>query len=64
MHTDGVALGETVEVMPVDSGLDPVRGELAHCGTDEIVLQRSDPRAGSVMVHFPRFGFQMKTCPN
>jgi glutathione S-transferase len=64
VHTDGVALGETVEVMPVDSALDPVRGELVHCSADELVLQRSDPRAGSVMVHFPRFGYQMKKCPN
>jgi glutathione S-transferase len=64
VQTDGVALGETVEVMPVDSGLDPVRGELVHCSTDELVVQRSDPRAGSVMVHFPRFGYQMKKCPN
>jgi hypothetical protein len=52
------------EVMPVDSALDPVRGALVHCSAEEIVLQRSDPRAGSVMVHFPRFGYQMKKCPN
>ncbi len=64
VQTDGVALGETVEVMPVDSGLDPVRGALMHCSADEIVVQRSDPRAGSVTVHFPRFGYQMKKCPN
>jgi hypothetical protein len=64
VHTDGVALGETVEVMPVDSGLDPVRGALMQCSADEIAVQRSDPRAGSVMVHFPRFGYQMKKCPN
>jgi hypothetical protein len=45
--------------MPVDSGLDPVRGELVNASADEIVIRRSDPRAGTVHVHFPRFGFQL-----
>jgi len=62
VETGGVALGEMAEVMPVDSALDPVRGELAHCSVDEIVLRRSDPRAGTIAVHFPRFGYQMKPC--
>ena len=48
-----------VEVMPVDYALDPVRGELLDCSTDEIAVRRSDPRAGTVVVHFPRFGFQI-----
>lgn len=31
-------------------------------GLDEVeaVLRRSDPRAGTVHVHFPRFGFQIR----
>ena len=62
VETDGIALGGMAEVMPVDSALDPVRGELLHCSADEIVLRRSDPRAGTVAVHFPRFGYQMKPC--
>jgi glutathione S-transferase len=63
VETGGVQRGESVEVMPVDSALDPVRGELMHCTADEVVVQRSDPRAGTVAVHFPRFGYQMKPCP-
>ncbi len=59
VETDGIALGDTVNVMPVDSGLDPVRGELLSCTADEIAVRRSDPRAGTVMVHFPRFGYQL-----
>ncbi len=59
-ETDGVALGDTVEVMPVDYALDPVRGELLNASTDEIAVRRSDPRAGTVVVHFPRMGFQLK----
>jgi glutathione S-transferase len=64
VETDGIPLGGMAEVMPVDSALDPVSGALVHCSAEEIVLQRSDARAGSVMVHFPRFGYQMKKCPN
>jgi len=59
-ETDGVALGDTVEVMPVDYALDPVRGELLTASTEEIAIRRSDPRAGTVVVHFPRMGFQLQ----
>lgn len=59
VETGGIALGETVAVMPVDYALDPVKGELLHCSTGEIAVRRTDPRAGTVVVHFPRFGFQM-----
>jgi glutathione S-transferase len=59
VETDGIALGDTVSVMPVDSGLDPVQGELLTCTADEIAVRRSDPRAGTVVVHFPRFGYQL-----
>ncbi len=59
VETDGIALGETVNVMPVDYALDPVRGELLTCSTEEIAVRRTDPRAGTVVVHFPRFGFQL-----
>jgi glutathione S-transferase len=59
LETGGIALGEQAQVMPVDSGLDPVTGELLHASAEEIVLRRSDPRAGTVQVHFPRFGYQL-----
>lgn len=59
VETGGIALGETVNVMPVDYALDPVKGELLNCSADEIAVRRSDPRAGTVVVHFPRFGFQV-----
>jgi Glutathione S-transferase, N-terminal domain len=57
--TGGIALGETVNVMPIDTARDPVQGTLLTCTVDEIALQRTDPRAGTVVVHFPRFGFQL-----
>ena len=59
-ETDGIALGETVEVMPVDYAFDPVRGELLNASTEDIAVRRSDARAGTVVVHFPRMGFQLK----
>lgn len=59
LETGGIALGEQASVMPIDSGLNPVTGELAKASTDEIVIRRTDPRAGTVHVHFPRFGYQL-----
>ena len=58
-ETGGIALGDQAQAMPVDSGLNPVVGELMNASADEIVIRRSDPRAGTVQVHFPRFGFQL-----
>ncbi len=60
VETDGIAIGESVEVMPVDYAFDPVRGELVQCSADEIAVRRTDPRAGTVVVHFPRFGYQIR----
>jgi glutathione S-transferase len=59
LETGGIALGETVAVMPVDYALDPVKGELLTCSATEIAVRRTDPRAGTVVVHFPRFGYQV-----
>jgi hypothetical protein len=59
LETNGIALGEQASVMPIDTGLDPVVGELVTASADEIVVRRTDPRAGTVQVHFPRFGFQI-----
>lgn len=59
LETGGIALGEQAQAMPVDSGLDPVTGELLNASADEIVIRRTDPRAGTVQVHFPRFGYQL-----
>jgi len=59
-ETDAIALGDSVEVMPVDYALNPVRGELLDASTEEIAVRRTDPRAGTVVVHFPRMGFQLQ----
>jgi glutathione S-transferase len=59
LETEGLALGAAVQVTPVDYALDPVKGELVTASADEIVIRRNDPRAGTVQVHFPRFGFAL-----
>ena len=55
----GFEAGQAVTVTPTDYGQDPVAGTLVGLTNDEVVLRRSDPRAGTVHVHFPRAGFQI-----
>jgi glutathione S-transferase len=57
---DGFQPGDRVEVLPTDYGLDPVAGELVACTAEEIALRRHDPRAGEVVVHFPRLHYEMR----
>jgi len=59
LETDGIPLGGEAQCMPVDYALDPVKGELVQASAEEIVIRRADPRAGTVHVHFPRFGYQL-----
>ena len=54
-----LSLGDMVEVMPIDYGFQPTRGELLVASMEEIVVRRLDQRAGHVAVHFPRLGFQV-----
>ncbi len=56
----GFAAGQAVTVTPTDYGLDPVAGTLVGLSADEVVLARSDERAGHLHVHFPRRGFQIQ----
>lgn len=56
----GFDAGRAVTVTPTDYGCDPVAGVLVGLSNDEVVLERQDARAGTVHVHFPRRGFQIK----
>lgn len=56
----GFEAGEPVTVTPTDYGRDPVAGLLVGLSDDEVVLQRRDERAGTLHVHFPRLGFQIR----
>ncbi|MEO8753996.1 MAG: glutathione S-transferase family protein [Casimicrobiaceae bacterium] len=55
----GIALGERVAIAASDYGMDPVEGTLVISAANEIAVRRTDPRAGEVIVHFPRIGFQL-----
>jgi glutathione S-transferase len=54
-------VGARVTVAPTDYGIDPVVGELVTEYTNEWVVKRIDPRAGTVYVHFPRAGYQIES---
>jgi len=56
----GFEAGAAVTVTPTDYALDAVAGRLVGLNDDEVVLSRHDERAGTVHVHFPRIGFQLK----
>ena len=49
--------GDKVEVMPDDYGKIKVSGEIVSLSSQHIAIRRHDPRAGEVVVHFPRAGF-------
>jgi len=58
--THGLAAGEKVVIAATDTGTDPIEGELYAATRDRISIARSDPRAGRVVVHFPRLGFELR----
>lgn len=56
----GIALGSRVSISAESFGLEPTEGELVAATRTRYSLRRSDARAGTVHVHFPRIGFQLK----
>jgi glutathione S-transferase len=57
---DAFKVGDAVEILPTDYGLDPVAGELVVCNKEEFAVRRRDPRAGEVIVHFPRLNYEVR----
>lgn len=55
-----IDLGDEVEIMPSDYGLEPVRGELVLVEPNHVAVRHHDERAGEVTVHFPRIGYLIK----
>jgi len=49
--------GDRVEIVPDDYGKVKVSGEIVALSGQHIAIRRHDPRAGEVVVHFPRAGF-------
>jgi glutathione S-transferase len=60
VDTHGIAIGEKVVVAATDTGTDPIEGALYAATKDQVAIARQDPRAGKVVVHFPRIGFEMR----
>ena len=56
----GIAAGTAVTVTPADYAHDEVAGTLVGLDAEEAVVERVDPRAGTVHVHFPRVGYHVK----
>jgi hypothetical protein len=57
----GFEAGMQVTVAATDYATDPVSGTLVGLANDEVTIERSDPRAGTVRVHFPRIGYQIRS---
>lgn len=56
----GIALGSRVTITAESFGLEPTEGELVAATRTRYSLHRSDAGAGTVHVHFPRIGFQLR----
>jgi len=59
-ESHGISIGEKVVVAATDTGTDPIEGTLYGATRDRISIARQDPRAGKVVVHFPRLGFELR----
>jgi glutathione S-transferase len=53
-------LGSDVRIRADDYGRDVVNGELVYAGIDELAVRRNDPIVGTVVVHFPRLGYDLR----
>ena len=56
----GIALGSQVTIRSENFGLEPSQGELVAATRMHYTLRRTDERAGTVHVHFPRIGYSLK----
>ncbi len=56
----GIALGSPVVIAADHFGLEPTEGELVAATRTRYTLRRTDDKAGTVQVHFPRVGFTLK----
>ena len=55
-----IALGSQVTIRSESFGLEPTYGELVAATRMHYTLRRTDERAGSLHVHFPRIGYILK----
>lgn len=60
----GIALGSPVSVAAESFGPEATEGELVAATRTHYTLRRTDPRVGTVHVHFPRIGYVLKKAEN
>ena len=60
LDTHGLVIGQRVVVAATDTGVDPIEGTLYGATKSRISIAREDQRAGNVVVHFPRLGFEVR----
>ncbi|VWX63390.1 Glutathione S-transferase [Burkholderiales bacterium 8X] len=56
----GLPLGSMVSIVSESFGPEPTEGELVAATRTHYSLRRTDERAGTVQVHFPRIGYSMR----
>ena len=56
----GIPLGSKVTIAAESFGPEPTEGELITASRTHYTLRRTDPRAGTVHVHFPRIGYTLR----
>ena len=56
----GIPLGTRVTITPESFGTEPTEGTLLAATRTHYTLEREDPRAGVVHVHFPRIGYVLR----
>ena len=59
----GIALGAQVVITSESFGPEPSAGELVAATRMHYTLRRTDERAGTVHVHFPRIGYLLRAAP-
>jgi glutathione S-transferase len=56
----GITLGTPVVIAATDTGIDPIEGTLYGATKNRISISRQDSRGGTLVVHFPRLGFELR----
>jgi glutathione S-transferase len=60
LDSHALAIGDRVVAAATDTGTEPVEGTLYGATKTRFSIAREDPRAGRVVVHFPRLGFELR----
>jgi glutathione S-transferase len=60
IDSHGLAVGDRVIAAATDTGIEPIEGTLYGATASRFSIAREDRRAGCVVVHFPRLGFELR----